>query len=108
VGVRLSTRTHARLDRFVLLYIVGLLVSSAGTWLQHREEPDYRSLGASGAILAVLFASIVYFPTGSIYILPLPVPIPAPLFAVAYLAYTVYARGRRAGESTTTPTCRAR
>ena len=84
--------------RFTLLYAAGLLVSSAGTWLKHREEPDYRSLGASGAILAVLFASIVYFPTGSIYILPLPVPIPAPLFAVAYLAYTVYAarhgRGR--------------
>ena len=83
--------------RFLLLYIVGLLVSSAGTWLKHREEPDYRSLGASGAILAVLFASIVYFPSGSIYILPLPVPIPAPLFAVAYLAYTVYASRQARG-----------
>jgi membrane associated rhomboid family serine protease len=84
--------------RFTLLYTAGLLVSSIGTWLKHADEPDYRSLGASGAILAVLFASIVYFPTGSIYILPLPVPIPAPLFAVAYLAYTIYAarvgRGR--------------
>ena len=46
----------------------------------------------------MLFASIVYFPTSSIFILPIPVPIPAPLFAVAYLAYTWYAsrqgRGR--------------
>ena len=82
--------------RFAALYAIGLLASSAGTWWRHRGEPDYRSLGASGAILAVLFASIVYFPTQAIFILPIPVPIPAPLFAVAYLGYTVYAsrRGR--------------
>jgi membrane associated rhomboid family serine protease len=74
--------------RFVALYAVGLLVSSVSTWVRHRRNPDYRSLGASGAILAVLFASIVYTPTQSIMILPIPVPIPAPLFAVCYLAYT--------------------
>ena len=84
--------------RFVALYAFGLLASDAGTWFKHRRDPDYRTLGASGAILAVLFASIVYFPTGSIFILPIPVPIPAPLFALGYLAYTYYAarlaRGR--------------
>jgi membrane associated rhomboid family serine protease len=77
--------------RFIALYAAGLLASAAGTWLVHRREPDYASLGASGAILAVLFASIVHTPTQSIFILPLPVPIPAPLFALGYLAFTVYA-----------------
>jgi len=38
----------------------------------------------------VLFAAIVYFPTQSLFILPIPVPIPAPLFAVGYLAYNWY------------------
>jgi membrane associated rhomboid family serine protease len=84
--------------RFAALYAFGLLASDAGTWFKHRRDPEYRTLGASGAILAVLFASIVYFPTGSIFILPIPVPIPAPLFALGYLAYTYYAarlaRGR--------------
>jgi membrane associated rhomboid family serine protease len=84
--------------RFLALYAFGLLASDAGTWFKHRRDPEYRTLGASGAILAVLFASIVYFPTGSIFILPIPVPIPAPLFALGYLAYTYYAarfaRGR--------------
>jgi membrane associated rhomboid family serine protease len=83
---------------FLTLYFFGLLVSDAGTWLKHRGDPDYRSLGASGAILAVLFAAIVYHPASSIFILPIPVPIPAPLFALGYLAYTIYAarqgRGR--------------
>lgn len=84
--------------RFLALYVFGLLVSAAGTWLKHRADPGYASLGASGAILAVLFASVVYFPTESLYVLPVPVPIPAPWFAVGYLTYTWYAgrflRGR--------------
>ena len=83
--------------RFAALYLFGLLVSGAGTWLVHRREPEYRSLGASGAILAVLFASIVYTPTQSIFILPIPVPIPAPLFALLYLGYTVWASRQAQG-----------
>ena len=47
--------------------------------------------------LAVLFASIVYFPGASLFILPIPVPIPAPLFAVGYLAFTYYAARRGGG-----------
>jgi len=84
--------------RFVALYATGIVLSSAGTWLTHRRDPGYQTLGASGAILAVLFAAIVYTPSQSIFILPIPLPIPAPLFALAYLAYCVWAsrqfRGR--------------
>jgi len=82
---------------FVALYALGLLASSLATWFIHRRQPGYASLGASGAILAVLFAAIVVFPTSSIFILPLPVPIPAPLFAVGYLAYSVFAGRTRIG-----------
>jgi membrane associated rhomboid family serine protease len=80
--------------RFTVLYFFGLLVSNIGTCIKHRNEPNYASLGASGAILAVLFASIVYFPHQRLVILPLPIPIPAPLFAIAYLAFSYYSSGR--------------
>jgi membrane associated rhomboid family serine protease len=76
--------------RFISLYFCGLLASGIGTCIKHRDEPNYASLGASGAILAVLFASIVYFPRSRLLILPIPVPIPAPLFAVVYLAWSYY------------------
>jgi membrane associated rhomboid family serine protease len=76
--------------RFVSLYFCGLLASGIGTCIKHRDEPNYASLGASGAILAVLFASIVYFPRSRLFILPIPIPIPAPLFAVVYLAWSYY------------------
>ncbi len=84
--------------RFVLLYVLALVASDVNTFLKHRNDPDYGSLGASGAIAAVLFASIVYFPDQSLFIIPIPVPIPAPLFALGYVAYSWYsarqARGR--------------
>jgi membrane associated rhomboid family serine protease len=82
---------------FVTLYVLGLLLSNLGTSYRHRDEPDYATLGASGAISAVLFAAILYFPTSSLYILPIPVPIPAPVFAVLYLAYSYYQSRHSAG-----------
>ncbi len=82
---------------FAALYAFGLLVSDLGTYVKHRADPGYQTLGASGAILAVLFAAIVYTPSASLFILPIPVPIPAPLFAVAYLAYSYYASRQARG-----------
>jgi membrane associated rhomboid family serine protease len=83
---------------FALLYLLGLVVSDLGTYFKHRNEQDYASLGASGAISAVLFAAIVYAPQMQLFIIPIPVPIPAPLFAVGYVAYSWWsarhARGR--------------
>jgi membrane associated rhomboid family serine protease len=75
---------------FAALYVIGLVVSDLGTYFKHRNDPQYASLGASGAISAVLFASIVYFPAQKLFIIPFPVPIPAPLFAVGYVAYSWY------------------
>ena len=84
-------------ERFVALYFIGLVISSLGTVLKHRNNPEYTSLGASGAILAVLFAYIVYYPTNMLY-LYFALPIPAVLFAFGYLAYSWWAskhsRGR--------------
>ena len=82
---------------FLALYALGIAVSSMGTYFKHRADPSYQCLGASGAVMAVLFASILYFPTSSLYILPIPVPIPAPLFALGYLAYSYYAARQNRG-----------
>jgi membrane associated rhomboid family serine protease len=76
--------------RLLSLYACGIAASDAGTWFRYRADPAYASLGASGAILAVLFAALVYYPRESLFILPIPVPIPAPLFAVGYLLYSFF------------------
>jgi membrane associated rhomboid family serine protease len=76
--------------RFIALYFIGLVLSSLGTVYKQRNNPDYAALGASGAILAVLFAFIVYYPTTMLY-LYFAVPIPAVLFAFGYLGYSWWA-----------------
>ncbi|HEX6637511.1 MAG TPA: rhomboid family intramembrane serine protease [Steroidobacteraceae bacterium] len=81
--------------RFIALYFIGLVLSSLGTVYKQRNNPDYAALGASGAILAVLFAFIVYFPTRTLY-LYFALPIPAVVFAFGYMAYSWWAsRNRR-------------
>lgn len=81
--------------KFMALYFIGLVLSSLGTVYKQRNNPDYAALGASGAILAVLFAYIVYFPTRTLY-LYFAIPIPAVLFAFGYMAYSWWAsRNRR-------------
>jgi membrane associated rhomboid family serine protease len=83
---------------FLVLYFAGLILGNLGTYFKHRNDPNYGTLGASGAILAVLFASIVYFPSQRLYIIPIPLPIPAPLFAVGYLAYSYYSARQSRGK----------
>jgi len=75
--------------KFVLLYFIGLVLSHTCTWFKERRNPQYASLGASGAISAVLFAFIVYFPSTMIFVFF--VPMPALLFAILYVAYSWWA-----------------
>ena len=80
--------------RFVVLYFLGLVLSHSCTWYKQRNNAEYASLGASGAISAVLFAYIVYFPTSTLMIIPIPVPIPAFLFAIGYVGYSYWAAAK--------------
>lgn len=87
---------------FLLLYIGGIIVSDVPTYFRHRHDPGYRSLGASGGVSSVLFASILFYPVaangGGIIIFPLPIPIQPFLFGFLYLAYSYY-QGRRRGDN---------
>lgn len=82
---------------FVALYIAGLAASHGCTYVKQRNNANYASLGASGAISAVLFAYIVYFPATTLMIMPLPIPIPAVLFAVGYVGYSYWASNQSRG-----------
>jgi membrane associated rhomboid family serine protease len=73
---------------FLILYIGALIVSSIPTYIKHRNDYNYRSLGASGAVCAVLFAFILLQPWTMIIVLILPVP--AIIYGVLFLVYSVY------------------
>ncbi len=81
---------------FLILYFTALVVSSLPTLIQERNNPRYASLGASGAVEAVLFGFIVMYPLENIYLMFIPVGIPAIVFGGLFLAYSYYeARQRR-------------
>lgn len=48
---------------FVLFYLAALIVSMLPSYLKHKNDPNYLSLGASGAVSAVLFAYILFYNT---------------------------------------------
>ncbi|MBC7655839.1 MAG: rhomboid family intramembrane serine protease, partial [Frankiaceae bacterium] len=80
---------------FAIFYVGGLLASILPTYYKHRDDAQYYSLGASGAVSAVLFAFILFAPWSTIYIYVLPVP--AIIYAVLYVAYSIYSE-RQGGD----------
>lgn len=82
---------------FLLFYLSAIVVAILPTYLAHRRDPYYRSLGASGGVSAVLFAYILFDPWSRLFIFPIPVPIPAVLFALAYVGYSIWMDRRGAG-----------
>lgn len=78
---------------FLLLYFGGMIVASFYDIAKHRNNPHYISIGASGAVSAVLFASIFFDPWGKILFFGV-LPIPGLLFGILYLVYCQY-MGRR-------------
>ena len=73
---------------FALFYLSAILVAILPTYLRHRHDPRYRSLGASGAVSAVLFAFILVQPWSLIFVFFLPVP--AIVYAVLYVGYSIW------------------
>ncbi|AIF48991.1 rhomboid family intramembrane serine protease [Dyella japonica] len=80
---------------FALFYIVALVVSILPTYLNNKNNPNYRSLGASGAVSAVLFSYILLAPWARIVVFVLPMP--AIIYAVLYVVYSIYMDRRGQG-----------
>ena len=75
---------------YVILYVSALAVSTIGDLIKYRDVPGYSAVGASGAVSAVLFTSILFEPRMGIYIYLIPIPVPGYIFAPLYLVYCWY------------------
>lgn len=73
---------------FVLFYLSAIVVAILPTYLKHRNDANYRSLGASGAVSAVLFTFILVQPWSLIIVFVLPVP--AIVYGVLYVGYSIW------------------
>lgn len=77
--------------QFGVLYIVSLILSDLPTVVKHKDHYQYHSLGASGAVSAVIFGYIMYSPFSTLMIMPIPIEIYAVVFGVLYLVYCHFA-----------------
>ncbi len=75
---------------YVVFYIASIAVASLTTLYKYKNHHYYNSIGASGAVSAVLFASILFDPMSGISLIMIPIPIPGFIYGIAYLAYSHY------------------
>lgn len=80
--------------QFFIIYLVGGLFSTLIPFTRHQNNGQYRSLGASGAVSAVIFATILWRPDLELALFFIPIPIPAYIFGPLYLAFEYWADRR--------------
>lgn len=74
---------------YLLLYISAIVAANASTQFKHQNSSYYNSLGASGAVSAVLFTSILFAPFNKVYIYGI-IEMPGIVMGLLYLGYSYY------------------
>lgn len=80
---------------FLLVYIASLILGNLLSYFFHKDENQYTAVGASGAVMGILYSAILLRPDmmlGLFFI----IPIPAYVFGIGYLLYTIYGMRRKA------------
>lgn len=75
---------------FFLIYMASLVFGSLLTLWMHKNDYSYRAIGASGAVIGILYSAILIDPSMNLYLFFIPIPIPAYLFGIGYLLYSIY------------------
>jgi membrane associated rhomboid family serine protease len=81
---------------FLILYILALIFANIPTYLKRKDDYNYRSLGASGAVCAVVFACILIRPWDKIWLYG--IQMPALIYAVIFMVYSIY-MAKRGGDN---------
>jgi membrane associated rhomboid family serine protease len=82
---------------YLLLYLSAIIISSLSTYFKQQDNAHYTSLGASGAVSAIVFATILFNPMGKIALIFIPIGIPGIVLGGLYLIYS-YIMGQRSSD----------
>jgi membrane associated rhomboid family serine protease len=82
---------------YIALYLLAIIVSDLPSYFKHRNNPRYNSLGASGAVAAVIFASIIFQPLQKICLF-IAICLPGFILGIAYIIYS-YFQGKKANDN---------
>jgi len=82
---------------FIILYIGSLLVGNLLSYYFHKNEYHYSAVGASGAVMGVLYSAILLNPEMRLGFMFIPIPIPGYVFGIGYLLYSIYGMKNKVG-----------
>ncbi len=82
---------------YLLYYLIAIVAASSATYFRYRNTQGFASIGASGAVSAVLFTAILLYPTMDLRLMFIPIPIPGFIFGILFLWFSSYA-ARRGGD----------
>ena len=82
---------------FLILYLGGVIISDIPSYLKHKGNPGFNSLGASGGVASVLFGSILYRPMVDLCLYGI-LCLPAFILGTLYLIYS-YLSGKRMADN---------
>lgn len=79
---------------FVLLYVLSIVAANTFTYFKHKDNHTFASLGASGAVSAILFAHVIFDPWGCLYLYFI-IPLNGIIAAILYVVYSQWASKNR-------------
>jgi membrane associated rhomboid family serine protease len=82
--------------KFLILYFGGMVIAMLPSYNDHKHDPSYNSLGASGAVSAVVFAWILFAPLQTIYLYGV-IGLPGVVMGIAFLVVSFYLSKRGSG-----------
>ena len=85
--------------KFVLIYFGSLIFSGLFALNYHKNDLYYSAVGASGAVMGILYAAIMLFPEMRLGFIFVPIPIPGYVFGIGYLLYSIYGMKKSLGNT---------
>jgi membrane associated rhomboid family serine protease len=82
---------------YIILYLLALVVCILPTYFNNKDNYHYRSLGASGAVSAVIFVGIFIYPTMKMGLFLIPIMVPGFVFGPIFLLLSAYLAKRGHG-----------
>jgi len=77
--------------KFIIIYLLSLVVGNLLSLYFHKDEYHYSAVGASGAVMGIIYSAILFAPDSTIYFMP------AWMFGLLYLFYSIYGMKKRIG-----------
>jgi membrane associated rhomboid family serine protease len=75
---------------YIVLYLTALIASEVPSYLKHKYDSHYLSLGASGGVSAIIFAAVLFIPQMKLGLMFIPIPIPGYIFCFLFLGISTY------------------